>query len=115
MRSTLVLLVRHGAVTLIAVLVWFAVEAAILALLSRFESFRDQGADKWILDAFPLHGLTTLIGNTTLAATGLVGYSFEPVSRELGNVGTPIASYAVLAVLFAVLAFRRFQRMDVVE
>jgi ABC-type transport system involved in multi-copper enzyme maturation permease subunit len=111
------LLLRNGALTLVSVLVWVAVEAAVLTLLIRFPNF-GQGQpppDAWLLDAFPLRGMTTLVGQAGRAATGLPSYPGEAVARDVGAAAVPIASFAILAAILFALAFRRFTRMDIVE
>jgi ABC-type transport system involved in multi-copper enzyme maturation permease subunit len=106
------LLVRNGALTLVAMLVWVAIEAAVLTVLVRLPAF---GQDASLLDAFPLRGITTLINTASNAASGLPSYPGETVARGLGNAPVPIVSFALLAVILGGLAFRRFQRMDIVE
>ncbi len=111
------LLLRNGALTLVSVLVWVAVEAAVLTLLLRLPNF-GQGQpppDAWLLDAFPLRGLTTLLGQAGRAATGLPGYPGETVVRDVGVALVPISSFAILAAILFAFAFRRFSRMDIVE
>jgi len=115
--ALITLLLRNGAITLVSVLVWIAVEAAVLTALIRLPNFGegDPPPDAWLLDAFPLRGLTTLVQNAGRAAAGLPGYPGESVSRELGNAPIPIVSFAIIGTILAFLAFRRFQRMDIVE
>ena len=122
--AAVTLLVRNGALVLVAALVWVAVEAAILTLLLRFPEFAGtDGIDgvytpgplAWVMEAFPLRGLTTLMRLSSQAASGLPTYPGEAISRDLGIAGVPIVSFAILAVVFAAVAFRRFQRMDIVE
>jgi ABC-type transport system involved in multi-copper enzyme maturation permease subunit len=115
--ALITLLVRNGALTLVAMLIWVAIEAALLAVLVRLPTFGEgePPPDAWLLDAFPLRGITTLINTASNAASGLPSYPGESVARGLGNVPVPIASFAVLAIVFGGLAFRRFQRMDIVE
>jgi ABC-type transport system involved in multi-copper enzyme maturation permease subunit len=122
--AAVTLLVRNGAFVLLAALVWIAVEAAILTLLTRFPEFAGTYSDNgvhtpgplgWVLDAFPLHGITTLMRVSGQAASGLPTYPGEFISRDLGMAGVPIVSFAILAVVFEAVAFRRFQRMDIVE
>jgi ABC-type transport system involved in multi-copper enzyme maturation permease subunit len=115
--ALITLLLRNGGLTLVSVLIWVAIEAAVLTLLVRFPSF-GQGEpppDAWLLEAFPLRGMTTLIGRTGLAATGLPRYLGDVVSRDVGFATVPIVSFAILAALFYAFAFRRFSRMDIVE
>jgi hypothetical protein len=115
--AVITLLVRNGGLTLVSVLIWVAVEAAILTLLFRFPNFSEgqPPPDAWLLDAFPLRGMTTLVDTLGKAATGLPSYPGEGVGREFGNAPVPIVSFAILAVILGALAFRRFQRMDIVE
>jgi ABC-type transport system involved in multi-copper enzyme maturation permease subunit len=121
--ATITLLMRNGALALVAALVWVAVEAAFLALLLRFPEFagtydeagHTPGPLGWVLEAFPLRGLTTLMQTTAKAASGLPSYPGEAVSRDIGIAAVPIISFAILAVVLAAVSFRRFQRMDIVE
>jgi ABC-type transport system involved in multi-copper enzyme maturation permease subunit len=115
--ALITLLIRNGGLTLVSVLVWVAIEAAGLSVLVRFASFGegDPPPLAWLLDAFPLHGLTTLVGQAGRAATGLPGYLGEEVSRNVGIAAVPLTSFAILAALFFAFAFRRFSRMDIVE
>lgn len=115
---------RSGALALLAVLVWVALEAAILTFLTRFPNFAGTyaedgtftpGTETWLLDAFPLHGITTLMQTASAAASGLARYPGEVISRDLSPVGVPIAAFATLAVVLGAFAFRRFQGMDIVE
>jgi ABC-type transport system involved in multi-copper enzyme maturation permease subunit len=109
------LLLRSGALTLVAVLVWVAVEAGLLTLLLRFENFAGNGPDRWLLEAFPLRGFSTLLTTAGRAASGLQSYVGEPAPGDLGITAVPIISLAILSIVFGAVAFRRFQRMDVVE
>jgi hypothetical protein len=115
--ALITLLLRNGGLTLVSVLAWVAIEAAVLTLLLRFPNF-GQGEpppDAWLLNAFPLRGMTTLVGQAGRAASGLPSYLGEAVSRDVGSAGVPIASFAILAATFFAFAFRRFSRMDIVE
>ena len=122
------LLFRNGALALVAVPVWVAIEAALLLLLLRFPNFGGPGGltqvgdqppppppDAWLLDAFPLRGLTTLTQTASKAASGLPGYMGEVVGRDVAVAAVPITSFTILAAILLVLAFRRFSRMDIVE
>ncbi|MEO8274157.1 MAG: hypothetical protein ABI620_08820 [Chloroflexota bacterium] len=115
------LLLRNGALTLVASLVWVAVEAAVLTLLLRFPNFGQQSVmgepppDAWLLEAFPLRGLTTMMQVVSRAATGLASYPGDVVSRDAGIALVPIVSFAVLTVILGAASFRRFMRMDIVE
>jgi ABC-type transport system involved in multi-copper enzyme maturation permease subunit len=115
--ALITLLVRNGGLTLVSLLIWVAVEAAILTALSRLPNFSDgqPPPDAWLLDAFPLRGITTLVNTLGKAATGLPSYPGDAVSRELGNAPVPIVSFAILSLILGAAAFRRFQRMDIVE
>ena len=122
--ATVTLLLRSGALALLATLVWVAVEAAILTLLSRFpeiagtysnEGVHTPGPLAWVMEVFPLRGITTLLQRTGQAASGLPSYPGEQISRDMSMVAVPIISFTVLAVVFAAVSFRRFQRMDIVE
>ena len=109
------LLARSGSLTLVAVLVYLAIEAAILTLLSRFEPFQFEGDLAWLLDLFPIHGMTTLINTATAAASGLGNGPAEPINRALDAAWLPLVALLVWAGAFAALSFRRFSRMDIVE
>lgn len=127
--ALITVLLRNGALTLVSVLVWVAVEAAVLTLLLRFPNFGGGGLsevggdqlpappppDAWLLDAFPLRGITMLIQTAGKAASGLPGYPGEVIGRDVAAAAVPITSFAILAAIFLALAFRRFQRMDIVE
>ena len=115
------LLVRNGAFALLASLVWIAVEAAILTLLYRFPNISQPSPtgepppDAWVLEAFPLRGLTTVMQAVGKAASGLPSYPGDVVSRDPGIAIVPIVSFTILIVILAGAAFRRFSRMDIVE
>jgi ABC-type transport system involved in multi-copper enzyme maturation permease subunit len=122
--AAITLLLRSGALTLVSVLVWVAVEAGILTLLLRFENFAGTyasdgsftpGRDAWALEAFPLRGFSTLMQAAGKAASGLPNYPGDAVSRDPSIAAVPIVSLAILAVVLGALSFRRFQRMDIVE
>ena len=122
--ALITLLLRNGGLTLVSVLVWVAVEAAILVLLLRFPNFAGTstddgvytpGPDAWLLDAFPLRGITTLISTAGRAASGLPAYVGEAIERDVSKAAVPITSFAILGAILVALAFRRFQRMDIVE
>lgn len=115
---------RSGPLALITLPVYIAVEAAILVALMRLPSFGGTqgpdgnfvpGPDAWMLEAFPLRGLTTLSTLAGRAATGLPGYPGEAVVRDLTGTTLPVISFGVLAIVLGGLAFRRFQRMDITE
>jgi ABC-type transport system involved in multi-copper enzyme maturation permease subunit len=109
------LLVRSGSLTLVVILVYVVVEAAVLALLLRFETFQDKGAGEWVLDTFPVRGIATLTDVASRAAGGLPNYPGEVIVRDLGGAGLPFVALLAWGSLFAILAFRRFSRMDIVE
>lgn len=114
------LVVRSGALTLVAVLVYVVVEAAILVALLRLEAFGydssgQPGELAWLLDAFPVRGLATLTTAVGRAATGLATYPGEVVVRDVSVSGLPMLSLTIAAAIFVALAFRRFTRMDIVE
>ena len=127
--ALITLLLRNGALTLVSVLVWVAVEAAVLTLLLRFPNFGGNGfstvggdqpappppPDAWLLDAFPLRGITTLVNQAGRAATGLPTYVGEVISRDVHVAAVPITSFAILAAILFALGFRRFSRMDIIE
>lgn len=114
------LLVRSGALTLVVVLVYVVVEAAILLALMRFQQFGFDSEGRpgelaWLLDAFPVRGLATLSTAAGQAASGLPPYPGSEVVRDLSPVGLPVVALTIAAAIFLALAFRRFQRMDIVE
>ena len=114
------LVVRSGALTLVVVLVYVVVEAAILLALTRlpgfgFDSNGRPGELAWLLDAFPVRALATLTTAAGHAASGLPSYPGEEIVRNLAPVGLPFLSLTIAAAIFLALAFRRFQRMDIVE
>ena len=118
------LVFRSGPLALVALPVWFAVEAAILVTLLRFPNFSGRqgpdgnwipGQDAWLLEAFPLRGLTTLIDTAARAASGLPRYLGEPMPGDLTLAMPVTVTFAALAVVLLAAGFRRFQRMDIVE
>jgi ABC-type transport system involved in multi-copper enzyme maturation permease subunit len=118
------LLFRSGPLALVVLPVYVAVEAAVLVALTRLPSFGGTqgpdgnfvpGVDAWLLDAFPLRGLTTLSTVAGRAATGLPSYPGEAVARDVTAASLPLITFTVLAVVLGGLAFRRFQRMDIAE
>jgi ABC-type transport system involved in multi-copper enzyme maturation permease subunit len=115
------LLARNGALALVAGLVWIAIEAALLTLLLRFPNFGqsselgDPPPDAWLLNAFPLRGLTTVMQTVGKAASGLPSYPGDVVSRDPGVALVPIVSFAILIAILVAASFRRFSRMDIVE
>ena len=114
------LVVRSGALTLVVVLVYVVVEAAILLALMRFEQFGFDtqgrpGELAWLLDALPVRGLATLTTAAGQAASGLPPFGGDAVVRNLAPVGLPFIALTIAAVIFLALAFRRFGRMDIVE
>ena len=109
------LMVRSGSLTLVVMLVYVVVEAAVLALLLRFETFQENGASAWVLNTFPVRGIATLTDVASRAAGGLPNYPGEVIVRDLGGAALPFVALLVWGSLFAVLAFRRFSRMDIVE
>lgn len=119
--ALITVLVRNGAFALLASLVWIAIEAAVLTLLLRFPNFGQPSAmgapppDAWLLDAFPLRGLTTVMQAVGKAASGLPSYPGEAVSRDASVALVTLVSFTILALILAAATFRRFSRMDIVE
>jgi ABC-type transport system involved in multi-copper enzyme maturation permease subunit len=113
-------IVRNGALTLVGVLVYVVVEAAVLALLTRFEAFGFDfeagrpGELAWTLDALPAHGFVTLMDVGARAASSLVRYEGD-VIRPIGDVALAVVAFGAWGALFGLLAFWRFGRMDIVE
>ena len=108
------LLVRSGSLTLVVMLVYVVVEAAILTLLLRFEEFQEDGPMRWLLDAFPVRGLSTLMEVAGRVASGVPRYEGE-VFRSLGDATVPMVALLIWGTLFGAIAFRRFARMDIAE
>ena len=113
--ALITLLARNGALALAGIPVYFAIEAAVLLLLIRFEPFGQDGDLAWVLDGFPLRGLTWLTDRVGHAATGIPNYPGDVVNRAIDAAALPMTTYAVLAVVLTALAFRRFSRMDIAE
>lgn len=109
------LMVRSGSLTLVVGLVYVAIEAAMLVLLLRNESFQQDGPNAWLLDAFPVHGITTLTTITSQVASGLPSYFGETIARDLSPVRLAVIALFVYGALLLALAVRRFTRMDIVE
>ena len=107
-------LVRSGRLTLVVMLVYVFVEAATLALLLRFDAFQNDGPLEWLLDAFPVRGIATLLEVARSAAAGLPRYEGE-VIRDLGQVTVPMVALVFWGPLFGAIAVRRFARMDIAE
>ena len=108
------LLVRSGALTLVVLLVYVVVEAAILSLLLQFEAFKQDGPMVWLLDAFPVRGLATLTEVAGRAAANIPRYPGDVV-RDLGDATVPMVALVIWGTLFGAIAFRRFARMDIAE
>lgn len=108
-------LVRSGALTLVAVLVYATVEIGVLVALSRFPEFGPEGELAWLPTVLPIRGLTEITNVAGRAATGLASYPGEPVARSLDPTILPTVSIVVVGVVFVGLAYRRFGRMDIVE
>ena len=108
-------LVRSGALTLVAVLVYATAEIGVLVAMSRFPEFGPEGEFAWVPTLLPVRALTEITNVAGRAATGLASYPDEPVSRSLDPTILPMVSIAVVGALFVGLAYRRFGRMDIVE
>jgi ABC-type transport system involved in multi-copper enzyme maturation permease subunit len=108
------LLVRSGGLTLVVMLVYVVVEAAILGLLLQFDAFKHDGPMEWLLNAFPVRGLATLTEVASRAAAGIPRYEGE-VIRNLGDATVPMVALLIWGTLFGAIAFRRFARMDIAE
>lgn len=109
------LMIRSGSLTLVAVLVYVLVETAAIGLLTRLESFQENGVNEWLLDAFPVRAILTLMDVAVRATGRLPSYEGEFIVRDLTGAQVPFAALLLWAGLFAALAFRRFSRMDIVE
>lgn len=108
------LLVRSGGLTLVVMLVYVVVEAAILSLLLQFEAFKRGGLMAWLLDAFPVRGLAAMTEVASRAAASIPRYPGD-VIRDLGDATVPMVALLIWGTLFAAIAFRRFARMDIAE
>ena len=108
------LLVRSGSLTLVVMLVYVAFEAAILALLLQFDPFKQDGPLEWVLDAFPVRGLSTLTSVASQVASSVPRYQGEAI-QDLSDATVPMIALAIWGALFAAIAVRRFSRMDIVE
>jgi ABC-type transport system involved in multi-copper enzyme maturation permease subunit len=113
--SMATLLVRSGSLTLVVLLVYVAIEAAILTVLIRFEAFRDQGGLAWVLDAFPVRGISRMLDTAGRVASGLPRFPGEGVQTDLSVANVPLIALLVWSAIFLAIAFRRFTRMDIVE
>lgn len=109
------LLVRSGSLTLVVLLVYVAVEAAILTVLLRFEAFQEHGGLEWLLDAFPVRGISRLLETAGRVAFAVPRFTGEPVSTDLGVAAVPLIALVAWAALSLAVAYRRFTRMDIVE
>lgn len=109
------LLVRSGGLTLVVLLVYVAVEAAILTVLIRFQAFQDNRGLEWVLDAFPIRGISRLTDTASRVASGLPRFAGEQLPTDLGVTVVPLIALAVWGVLFLAVAYGRFTRMDIVE
>jgi hypothetical protein len=116
-------LVRHGALTLVSVLVYVVVEGAILALLTRFKEFSfdfltgTPGPLQWTLDFLPAHGFVTMMDVGARAARGPVtipGFEMPP-PPPISDAYVAMFGFVAWGTLFALLALWRFRRMDIVE
>ena len=113
--ATATVLVRSGSLTLVVLLVYVAIEAAVLTLLLRFQAFQSNGGLEWLLDAFPIRGISRLTDVAGRVASGLPRFPGEPVPTDLGVAAVPLVALAIWAVVFLAIAYRRFTRMDIVE
>lgn len=109
------LLVRSGSLTLVVLLVYVAVEAAILTVLLRFQAFQGGGGLEWVLDAFPIRGISRLVDTASRVASGLPRFPGEPVTTDLSVAFVPLVALVIWAAVFLAVAYRRFTRMDIVE
>jgi len=108
-------LVRSGSLTLVLLLVYVAVEAAILTVLLRFEAFQERGDLAWLLDAFPLRGFSRLTNIAGEIAAGLPHFPGGVVPTDLSPTFVPLVGFVLWGALFLAVAYRRFTRMDIVE
>jgi len=109
------LLVRSGSLTFVVLLVYVAVEASVLTVLSRLTPFQEHGDLAWLLDAFPVRGIARLTDTAARVASGLPRFPGEAVPTDLGGTLVPIVALLFWAFAFLSIAYVRFTRMDVVE
>ena len=109
------LLVRSGSLTLVVLLVYVAVEAAILTVLLKFEAFQGGGSAEWLLDAFPVRGMARLTETASRMASGLPRYPGEGLPTDLGVAAVPLVALVIWSAVFLAVAYRRFTRMDIIE
>jgi ABC-type transport system involved in multi-copper enzyme maturation permease subunit len=108
-------LIRSGALTLVAVLVYGIVEAAILTAVLQIPALQTGGGLDWIPNAFPIRGFVTFVDSAMNAAGRQTSFPGEVVDRSLQEAWVPLIALAIWAAVFVTLAFRRFGRMDIVE
>ena len=109
------LLVRSSALTLVAVLVYGIVEAAILSALLQIPALQPGRDLDWIPNVFPIRGFVTFVDSAMNAAGRLMSFPGEVVDRSLEEAWVLLVALAIWAVVFLALAFHRFGRMDIVE
>jgi ABC-type transport system involved in multi-copper enzyme maturation permease subunit len=108
-------LVRSGGLTLVAALVYVAIEGAVLSLLSRFEAFQDNGNLHWVLNLFPFRATVTILDKLAVAAGRVEVYPGSNGTFDPGAAWAPLAALVVWGAIFLSIAFQRFRRMDIVE
>jgi len=109
-------LVRSGSLALVAVLIYVAIEGALLSLLTRFEVFQDTGDLHWVLNLFPFRATVTILDKLAAAAGRIEISPFgSNVPSDPGAALLPLGALAVWGAMFLAIAFWRFRRMDIVE
>ena len=109
------LIIRSGSLTLVAGLVYILVETAVIGLLGNLKEFQPQGANEWLLEAFPIRAIAAVSDLALRATGGLPSYGGEVTKPDLGAALVPGVALVLWAGLFASLAFRRFSQMDIRE
>jgi ABC-type transport system involved in multi-copper enzyme maturation permease subunit len=109
------LLVRSGSLALVSALVYVAIEGALLSLLSRFEAFQDAGSLHSAVNLFPFRAIVTILDKLAVAAGRVEVYPGSNGPSDPGAAWAPLAAVALWGVIFLLIAFQRFGRMDIVE
>ena len=109
------LIVRSGGLTLVLVLVYVAIETAIQGLLFRIPDFQPDGDLEWVPKLLPVRAIAALLHDAAAVAGAVPQYIGEVVNRDVGLVSLPLGALAAWAAAFTVLAFWRFERMDIAE
>lgn len=109
------LLVRSGSLALVLMLVYVAIEAAVLTVLLKFTAFQGGGGAEWVLDAFPVRAISRLTDTAARVASGLPRFPGEAIPTDLSVATVPLVALVIWAAVFLAVAYWRFTRMDIVE